>query len=184
MSLTSLLKTFRVLTVKHSIKHVSCAFSSKAPPQGVIKRVDPATGEIKTKKTNIIPKITLISGENITITTLQEAEKLSKRRDLKLVKVVDLDAKTQRPVYQLMTGAEYHAEDLKQREKRKLDKQQSLKGEKILLINSRITQHDLETQLRKAIKWLQKMYEVRVVINGANGGGDAAVCGVEIIQKN
>ncbi|XP_044254323.1 translation initiation factor IF-3, mitochondrial [Tribolium madens] len=176
MSLTSVLQNFRVLAARRPLKYVSVAksLSSKAPPQGVIKKLDPDTGKLQIKKTNIVPKITLITGDNVSITTLQEAEKISKRRDLKLVKIVDVDTKTQRPVYRLMTGEEYHAEDLKQREKRKEERQKNIKGEKILLINCRITQHDLTTQLKRALKWLHKMYEVRVVISGANGNVEVA----------
>ncbi|CAH1370019.1 translation initiation factor IF-3, mitochondrial [Tenebrio molitor] len=172
MSLSPILQNFRVLTAIFNRKLISCSipFSSKVPPRGVIKEVDPNTGELKTRKTNIIPKITLVSGDSVSVTTLQEAEKLSRRRDLKLIKIVDIDTKTERPVYRMMTGAEYHAEDLKQREQRKLEKQQqNIKGEKVLLINSKIAHHDLETQLRKALKWIKKNFEVRVIISGASG---------------
>ncbi|GJQ81190.1 hypothetical protein Trydic_g23359 [Trypoxylus dichotomus] len=57
--------------------------------------------------------------------------------------------KTQRPVYKLMTGTEYLAEDLKQREHRKNEKNNSnaIKGDKIS-------------------KWITKTYEVRITING------------------
>lgn len=140
-------------------------FSNK-PPQLVLDKTD----ETQQKKKKIpIPRITLIGqDENISITTLEEAEKISKRRELKLVKVVDFDMKTQRPVYKLMTGSEYLAEDLKQRERRKLDKanSSSLKGDKVLIISSGISEHDLKTQINKIIKWIGKQYEVRVVING------------------
>lgn len=45
-------------------------------------------------------KVTLLSdGDKIEITNLKEAQKKALRRSLKLVKVVDLDSKTQRPVY-------------------------------------------------------------------------------------
>ncbi|KAJ3630330.1 hypothetical protein MTP99_011530 [Tenebrio molitor] len=165
MSLSPILQNFRVLTAIFNRKLISCSipFSSKVPPRGVIKEVDPNTGELKTRKTNIIPKITLVSGDSVSVTTLQEAEKLSRRRDLKLIKIVDIDTKTERPVYRMMTGAEYHAEDLKQREQRKLEKQQqNIKGEKVLLINSKIAHHDLETQLRKALKWIKKNFEEKV----------------------
>lgn len=132
-----------------------------------------------TKKTSIIPKITLLSGDDtLTITTMAEAERLSKRRDMKLVKIVDIDAKSKRPVYKLMTGAEYHEEDLKQREQRKKDRQNSstVKGEKVLWLTSRIAEHDLQTQLKKCSKWTSKMYEVKVVINGGGSTGvEAAV---------
>lgn len=81
------------------------------------------------KKKQIIPRITLISdGNKIEITTLEEAQKLSDRRNLKLVKIVDLDLKTQRPVYKLLSGNEYFAEELQQRENKK-SKKQYIKGE-------------------------------------------------------
>lgn len=152
----------------------SC-YSSK-PTNHIIKVVDPVTGEEKKKKTNIIPKITLISGDQLTIVTLEEAQNISKRRDLKLVKIVDLDTKTQRPVYKLMTGSEYHAEDLKQREQKKKEKQKGgIKGEKVLIIKHNITEHDLQTDIKKITKWISKSYEVRVVINGDSTNMDKAV---------
>ncbi|KAF2898040.1 hypothetical protein ILUMI_08136 [Ignelater luminosus] len=143
-------------------------FSSKPPVQPFQKTVD---GEQQKKsKRQPIPKITLISSDdNISITTLEEAQQLSKRRDLKLVKIVDLDTKTQRPVYKLMTGAEYHSEEIKQREQKKKEKQSNagaLKGEKLLMLNSGISKHDLETNIKKILKWILKRYEVRVVISG------------------
>lgn len=53
-----------------------------------------------TKKPKTAPKITLVGPDHsVSIMNLDEAQKISKRRDLKLVKVVDLDLKTQRPVY-------------------------------------------------------------------------------------
>lgn len=128
---------------------------------------DPETGVQKKKKTTIIPKITLLDGNNVTVTTLDEAQKISKRRDLKLVKLVDIDTKTQRTVYKLMTGAEYHQEDLKQREQKKTQKQNAfIKGEKVLMLNASIGPHDLEVDCKKITKWIEKMYEVRVIING------------------
>lgn len=81
------------------------------------------------KKKQIIPRITLISdGDKIEITTLDEAQKLSHRRNLKLVKIVDLDLKTQRPVYRLLSGSEFLKEELQQREDKK-SKKEYIKGE-------------------------------------------------------
>lgn len=146
-----------------------CFFSSKAniSRNASVFETDRETGELKKKKTPIIPKITLLSGNDISVTTLMEAQKLAKRRDLKLVNILDLDTKTQRPVYRLMTGAEYHKEDLKQREKKKAEKQNStFKGEKLLIVSQNISEHDLQTHINKILKWLTKKYEVRMVING------------------
>lgn len=112
---------------------------SRLPPRVLFNLSQQFTSKIKDeytekvdaekKKKKQIPRITLISdGDKIEITTLEEAQKLGLRRNLKLVKVIDLDTKTQRPVYKLMSGAEYFAEDLKQREEKKL-KKDFIKGE-------------------------------------------------------
>nr|CAI5857162.1 unnamed protein product [Callosobruchus analis] len=140
-------------------------FSAK-PSSHVVVETDPVTGEPKKKKVPIIPKITLLHGNDLTVTTLEEAQKISKRRDLKLVKIVDLDTKTERPVYKLMTPQEYNAEDIKHREEKKKQQSGSLKGEKVVILSHNITEHDLQTYINKILKWLSKMYEVRVVING------------------
>ncbi|XP_072394002.1 translation initiation factor IF-3, mitochondrial [Diabrotica undecimpunctata] len=137
----------------------------------------------KKKKTVEIPSITLIQGNQLSVTTLSEAQKLSKRRDLKLVKIVDLDTKTQRPIYKLMTGTEYHAEDLKQRLQKKEEKQGSIKGEKVLILNHNIYEQDLQTQIKKIGKWINKMYEVRIVINGDSSNMEKAEAVYSAIEK-
>lgn len=126
-----------------------------------------ADGDAPAKKTRLIPKITLVgTDQSISIVNLEEAQKISKRRDLKLVKVVDLDLKTQRPVYKLMTSAEYLSEDLKRREEKKRSKQQAvIKGDKLLTISARISHHDLNSKIQHILKWLRKSYEVRIVIS-------------------
>ncbi|KAK9876644.1 hypothetical protein WA026_014022 [Henosepilachna vigintioctopunctata] len=121
------------------------------------------------KKTVAIPKITLIFDNNLIVTTFEDAQKLSKRRDLKLVKIIDLDTKTKRPVYKLMTGTEYHQEDLKQRlENKKLKKEAFIKGEKLLMLKDNIAEHDLESYGNKILKWLSKSYQVNAVISSSN----------------
>lgn len=136
--------------------------------------------EQKKKKTTIIPKITLLQGNDITITTLEEAQKLSKRRDLKLVKIVDLDTKTQRPIYKLMTASEYHEEDIKHREEKKKNKEVTIKGEKLIFLNYNIANHDLEVNIKKLIKWIGKSFEVRVVINADASKMNKAVSNIHI----
>ncbi|CAG9762896.1 unnamed protein product [Ceutorhynchus assimilis] len=169
---------------QQQIRPLNVAFYSKQDFPSKTQ-IDPETGEIKKKKTNPVPKITLISGQDITVSTLDEAQKLAKRRELKLVKIIDLDTKTQRPLYKLMSGAEYHQEDLKQREKKKADKQKGgLKGEKLLILNQKITEHDLETNIKKIIKWLTKKYEVRMVINGSAENTQNAENVYSFLEKN
>lgn len=66
-----------------------------------------------------------------------------------------------------MTGAEYHAEELKRREEKKeIKKEQHIKSEKLLTIASKIAEHDLHSKIAKCLKWIEKMHEIRVVISG------------------
>lgn len=65
----------------------------------ISKRIITADGKevAKEKRINFI---TLINSDNsVTVTDLKSAQNLSLRRDLKLVKVTDVDVKTKRPVY-------------------------------------------------------------------------------------
>lgn len=185
MSLQSLYSSVRKSLINHNTFRKTATtytqhfFSSKASTE------TPNEGTEKKKKIPI-PRITLISNDDkVTITTLEEAQKLSKRRDLKLVKIIDVDTKSQRPVYKLMTGAEYHAEDLKQREQRKQERLNSdaLKGEKVVMLSSGIAEHDLKTQVNKVVKWLGKRYEVRFIINGDADKMDKAVSIFNILYK-
>ncbi|XP_058066668.1 translation initiation factor IF-3 [Anopheles bellator] len=134
-----------------------------------------ATGARSERKAKISPKVTLIgSDESISVVNLEEATKISNRRNLKLVKVSDLDTKTQRPVYRLMTGSEYLTEDLKRREEKKKSKQDAtVKGDKVLTISARIAEHDLVSKMQNVQRWLNKSFEVRVVVT-ADGAANKA----------
>lgn len=114
--------------------------------------------------------VTLIGTDNnITVATLEEAKKLADRRNLKLVKVKDFDTKTSRPEYKLMTSAQYLEEDKKHREEIKQKKGPGLKGDKIATISYKINEHDLNSKIKMMKKWLEKNYEVRIVITGDSG---------------
>ena len=66
-----------------------------------------------------------------------------------------------------MTAHDYLAEELKKREeKKKLKENQTIKGEKLLSVGHKITEHDLQTKIVMAQKWLRKSFEVRIVIQG------------------
>lgn len=147
--------------------------TSKAPDSSVQK---PSVASSRNRRSDTGPVITLIGTENnIAVLSLSEAEKIAKRRDLKLVKVVDLDTKTQRPIYQLMTGAQYYKEDRKLRQEKAAKKEGGFKGEKLLTLSHRITPHDLSSRLKNISKWLSKTYEVRIVINGDSENMKSAV---------
>ncbi|KAG8231523.1 hypothetical protein J437_LFUL008064 [Ladona fulva] len=118
------------------------------------------------------PKITLIGTDNaISVVGLEEGLKMAKRRNLKLVNLVEYDTKTQRPVYRLMTIADYNQEHLKDK---KLSKSSNVKREKFLNISSRIEKHDLASKLKQVEKWLTKDFEVRVLLTGDENDMSAA----------
>lgn len=162
------LNTLKAINQRHSKAVIqiytnfpALSYSQKKSNDG--KVTDAEAAEKKRKKQ--IPKITLISdGDHVEISTLEEAQKLASRRNLKLVRIIDLDTKTQRPIYKLMTAQEYFAEDLKQREQKKV-KKGGTKGEKLLTVSSKIASHDLLAKANLAAKWVQKNYEVRVIIS-------------------
>uniref|UniRef100_A0A1E1WSU5 Translation initiation factor 3 N-terminal domain-containing protein n=1 Tax=Pectinophora gossypiella TaxID=13191 RepID=A0A1E1WSU5_PECGO len=132
-----------------------------------------ADGKDVPKKKNFENRITLIAPDNsVSITDLKNAQNLSLRRELKLVKIQDVDSKTRRPVYKLMTNAEYHEEELQKRKEKQVARQNALvKGEKLLTLSARIGQNDLMTGVKKMMKLLEKQYEVRVVIAGEGEAG-------------
>ncbi|XP_028170074.1 uncharacterized protein LOC114359771 [Ostrinia furnacalis] len=146
-----------------------------------------ADGKEVPKRKTFENRITLIGIDNsVSITDLKNAENLSLRRELKLVKIQDEDSKTRRPVYKLMTNAEYHAEVLERRKEKQESRQKnSTKGQKILSISSKIGEHDLMTGVKKIIKLLDKQYEVKIIISG--DGDNAATTSERIysvIEKN
>lgn len=66
-----------------------------------------------------------------------------------------------------MTSAEYLNEDLKRREEKKRSKAEAtIKGDKLLTLSARITEHDLTSKIQNVVKWLRKSYEVRIVVSG------------------
>ncbi|XP_015365487.1 PREDICTED: translation initiation factor IF-3, mitochondrial-like [Diuraphis noxia] len=127
--------------------------------EGALKKTRP--------KTVPLPKITLLGPEkDISVVTMDVASKMCERRGLKLVKIIDIDTKTQRPVYQMMTPNQFLKEDQKSHQKKDEKNHNQLKGEKTVLINCRIGQSDLESKVNNIRKWLSKMYEVRVTVTG------------------
>ncbi|XP_053600058.1 translation initiation factor IF-3 [Plodia interpunctella] len=113
-------------------------------------------------------RITLIGIDNsVSITDLKNAQNMSLRRELKLIKIQDVDSKTRRPVYKLMTNAEYHSEELeKRKEKQEARQKNTLKAAKLLNLSTKIGDHDLMTGVKKMMKLLEKQHEVKVVIVG------------------
>ncbi|KPJ16948.1 hypothetical protein RR48_13804 [Papilio machaon] len=127
-----------------------------------------AEGKDVPKKKNFESRITLIGSDNsVSITDLKSAQSLSVRRDLKLVKIQDIDTKTRRPVYKLLTSAQYLEEEIAKRKEKKISKESLLiKGQKLITLTNRIAENDLMTSVKKMIKLLDKQFEVKVVVTG------------------
>ncbi|KYN06259.1 hypothetical protein ALC62_02751 [Cyphomyrmex costatus] len=130
-------------------------------------------------KTVPIPKITLLSPDNLTtVTILEVAQRLAKRRNLTLIKVSDLESKTQRPLYKLVdnTGILEHFEKTEESKTDTKndhnDAQKSSKGIKIFYISAKITDHDLQTKTKNMVKLLNKEHKVKIAItlNDSDGG--------------
>ncbi|XP_064109172.1 uncharacterized protein LOC135217316 [Macrobrachium nipponense] len=114
--------------------------------------------------------------------TLKQAERIAKRRDLKLVQVEDpsLKGKTSRLVYKLITGKEYYELS---RAKKEEKSSSGIKGEKSLTLNGNIAPNDLHSKLQNINKWITKGFQVRVTI-AAKGASTESLEGVfSEIQK-
>lgn len=71
-----------------------------------------------------------------------------------------------------MTSADYHEEELQRRKEKQASRlNNSVKGEKLLTLSSRIGEHDLMTGVKKMMKLLEKQYEVKIVIAGEGEAG-------------
>lgn len=132
--------------------------------------------EVKTKKKKIfIPKITLLSDKDeISVMTLEEAQKLAKRRALKLIKIVDFDTKTERPVYKLMNISDFIKEENRAKAEAKEVKENSLKEDKTITVSSKIGDNDLNTKIKSMLKMLGKKHGIRAVIS-VDGSKEKAV---------
>lgn len=144
-----------------------------------INHDDTLTKKIR-PKTVPVPKITLLGPErDISVVTMDVATKMCERRGLKLVKIIDIDTKTHRPVYQMMTANQFLKEDNKNHQDKDEKNSKKSKKEKTALINCRIGQADLESKVHNFCKWLNKTHEVRVTITGDTANEIAD----EIIKK-
>ncbi|KYN37273.1 hypothetical protein ALC56_08330 [Trachymyrmex septentrionalis] len=149
-------------------KSDQCRTFSKMPEQ-----IDSNGNKKPRPKTERIPKITLLSLDNsTTVTVLEMAQRLAKRRNLTLIKVSDFESKTQRPLYKLVNNTNILKET--KEDTQDIDKaaQKSSKGAKLFYISAKITEHDLGTKTKSIMKLLKKGHKVKVAItmDGADGG--------------
>ena len=83
-----------------------------------------------------------------------------------------------------MTGAEFHAEEIKRREEKKEAKKElHVKSEKLLTLSNKISEHDLNSKISKCLKWIEKLHEVRVVISGDESDSQKSEKIVAAIEK-
>lgn len=121
------------------------------------------------KKKKVGLRITLISVDStMSVITLQEAEKISKRRNLKLVKVSDANSQSERPTYKFLAGDEYLEEEKRRRSERSKNRQDLTKNEKLVSIKSKISDNDLSYRINNINKLLKKKHEVVIVITKLN----------------
>ncbi|KAL7643187.1 UNVERIFIED_CONTAM: hypothetical protein RMT77_006477 [Armadillidium vulgare] len=116
----------------------------------------------KRKSVSIKIQVRQENGET-SVMTLDQANTLGFKKDLKLVKVDDplVQQEGNLPLYQLISGKKYHEEFSKTKSEKK---QRTVKDEKILEISGNIGKADLETKIKKIFSILQKKCAVKVVI--------------------
>lgn len=154
-----------------------CSLSSrqlstgKRPSSGLLREgaegaeQKPQPQQEKKKKPLKSPEITLISPEeDLSSVTLEQAEKVAKRRNLKLVKIVDFDTKSKRPVYKLMTSLQFFEEETKSKQLNKLKKKSQTKEEKLFIFSSKINEHDIFSKIKQMNKALAKNHQVKTYI--------------------
>lgn len=148
------------------IGNPSYCLAKNNPQYQAGKEKDPNAPQTKPKKQNPLtsPEITLVSGDEVCKISLVEAEKLSKRRKLKLVRVLDYDTKTERPLYKLMSTLEYFEEEKRSKSKKAKERSTLVKEEKLLTLSTKSGEHDVETRLKQGIKLLKKRHLVRFVV--------------------
>jgi len=130
-------------------------------------------------KTEPVPKITLVSPDNSsTVTVLEVAQRLAKRRNLTLIKVSDPEGKTQRSLYKLVNATgilEETEEDTQDTKSAEKTTQKSSKGTKLFYISAKITEHDLQTKTKNVLRLLNKGNKVKIVITLDDADGVSSV---------
>lgn len=105
-------------------------------------------------------KITLLDSDDKVLGVMDKlsARERADSETMKLV-LIQPDARPH-PIYKLMTGKELHKEQLKRQLRQQVNKDS--KKDKTLQLSSKISKHDMETQIRKIKKWLEKGHHVEV----------------------
>ncbi|XP_054267692.1 uncharacterized protein LOC128989713 [Macrosteles quadrilineatus] len=127
----------------------------------------------KKKELKVYISLLASDGNFISVTTIEEATKLAKRRNMRLSKEMDYDPKTGRAVYKLVTESEYLKGDTDWGDsKSRKEKGKSTKGDKVVSLTSSTAEHDVLIKVKMMLKWLEKRHEVKVVITGDSKNGE------------
>lgn len=124
-------------------------------------------------KTDSESKITLLlPNDSMTITHLEDAKKLAKRRNLILTKIENKQKDSSRDTYKLVKLGEKFLEttDNVTENKIKADRNGKIKQ---IQISGKISTHDLNIKLKHVNKLLSKQYKVKFIINHDS---DTQVC--------
>lgn len=97
--------------------------------------------------------------------------------DKQNLRLVQRNASSEPPEYQLMTGGQIHQERLRIREQEKAKPKTGPAVTKELIFSSNIGQHDLETKSKQIQQWIEKKYHVQVTVKK---GKDAEQPGSEM----
>ncbi|XP_017790535.1 PREDICTED: uncharacterized protein LOC108572763 [Habropoda laboriosa] len=121
------------------------------------------------RKTARVSKITLIHpNSSVSVTLLEAAEKLAKRRHLELIEVSDSNHKSDRSVYKLINPIEYKDQD--DDKKTKVNESNTKwKTTKLFNFKCNINDHDLDIKIRNINKALRKKHMVKIILIHPDG---------------
>ncbi|CAD1476527.1 unnamed protein product, partial [Heterotrigona itama] len=130
--------------------------------------IDSEEGEkVLRKKAPKICKITLIHpNKTLSVTTLEEAEKLAKRKNFQLVFVAD-SSKNDRKVYQLKDSS--MLDELTNNVEEIVEMKQKIKTTKLFTIKHSTMDHDLDIKIKNINNILKKNFKAKIFFNHPNG---------------
>ncbi|XP_033309603.1 uncharacterized protein LOC117210570 [Bombus bifarius] len=129
--------------------------------------MDDADGKEKKRKTQRIPKITLIhTDKSISVISLEDAEKLAKRRNLELIHVSNT-SKSGRSVYELENSSKIGkiTSDVAETHKN----EQKIKSAKLFTIKQNIMDYDLNVKINNINRTLKRNYKAKIFFSHPKG---------------
>ncbi|XP_076479941.1 uncharacterized protein LOC117163504 isoform X2 [Bombus vancouverensis nearcticus] len=129
--------------------------------------MDDADEKEKKRKTPRIPKITLIhTDKSISVISLEDAEKLAKRRNLELIHVSNT-SKSGRSVYELEDSSKIGeiTSDVAETHKN----EQKIKSAKLFTIKQNIMDYDLNVKINNINKTLKRNYKAKIFFSHPKG---------------